>query len=698
MKPSALHHLLLALAFTLNCGLAQAVPEALAADDIGPMRSMGEQMEAWVQRGEDVPEQVLAEIAGQGPAPAGVPEAAWQRALQRTRGLVAARSGLEAEVRAAVAALQLLNSDGHNAQIQADQALVQALLQDLLGHAEMGAQQARSADVYYTQACGVRLPPADCEHRAWWRALRLMWLRAEAQGALIEAQGLTQRAHALAARADDALLQAWTLSGQAVISQALGDADAARRTMVQADRIARRSDSALALVRVRYNEARLALMQGDDRGGLRTMQEALALAKPLNSPRLDSQVLASLSDLLRRAGRAREALAAVERAYPVMKRHNELRGQPTLLHNGGLARLQLGQVAQGRSDLEDALAMWSDTGAKAAMESALREDSDALAALGDTHAALELYHREQALRADINKGNREAALAQQRERYRSEAERRELDLLGRENALRASRLQTQALLERVWLLAAALLLLAAGVAVLLLKRARDANQQLRRSEALLKVQSERDPLTGLANRRHFREVLATLGNDGGFRGALLLLDIDHFKRVNDDFGHQAGDTVLIEIAHRLGSSVRLNDLVCRWGGEEFLVYAPGLRDEGLTALARRMLHAVGDQPVRLEDGRDLTVTTSLGYACFPLPQHEVNLDWDRAVNLVDMALYTAKSMGRDRAVGLQATLAEDGDALVAMERDFEMARLSGEVQLRIDPRITAPAAASGSGT
>jgi diguanylate cyclase (GGDEF)-like protein len=319
------------------------------------------------------------------------------------------------------------------------------------------------------------------------------------------------------------------------------------------------------------------------------------------------------------------------------------------------------------------------------MRVALQEGSDALAALGDVRGALDLLHREQALRAEINADNQAAILAQMRATYRAEAERRELDLLERENALRSSHLQTQTLIERIWVAAIVLLGLAAGVVGMLALRARDATRRLRHSEALLRVQSERDPLTGLANRRHFREVLATRGS-AAFRGALLLVDVDHFKRINDEFGHPAGDAVLIEVARRLDTSVRAGDLVCRWGGEEFLIFAPDLQGEALDALALRVLRALGDEAIALDNGRFLPVSASLGYAAFPLPAHQVALGWERAVNLVDMALYTAKSMGRDRAVGIQSVSATDPLALQSLEADFEAARLAGEVDLQVSLR------------
>jgi diguanylate cyclase (GGDEF)-like protein len=684
---------LLPIGLSLGCSLASAEPAvAVKASEVAMsasqanLRASSDRLEAWLLRGEDQPEAVLSQLTLQTPAPAGIEASAWSHMLLRTRGLVAARSGRAEQVTEALSGLTALVPHQPADQIEADRELILATQAELAGQSEQAAQHARRADDRYVVLCNSSSAIELCDYASSWRAIRLLAIRAVGQGNLVESVALLERGLALAARYDDSLLQAWSLAWLATLNQRLGDEDLARRQLAQADRVARRHPDNQAQIRVRFYESTLALDRSEPDLARRAMEQALRLARPLSSPRLSAQIEANLSDLLRRAGRAHEALAAVEQALPVMQRHMDLRSQPLLLHNGGLARLQLGQVAQGRADLEAALRIWQQAGAKGAMEGALRETSEALAALGDVRGALEFYHREHDLRAEINRANRDAALAQIKTRYKGESEAREIGLLSRENALRAARIQTQSLMERIWLLVGVLLLLALGVAMLLLKRARDANLQLRRSEALLRVQSERDALTGLANRRHFREALAAQGAAGGFAGALLVLDIDHFKRVNDEFGHGAGDAVLVEVAKRLGQTVRANDLACRWGGEEFLVFAPELRGEGPEALAGRVLHAIGDEPVELPDGRRLRVTTSVGYASFPLPTHQLTMSWEQAVNLVDMALYTAKSMGRDRAVGLVALRADDDSALHDIERDFELARLAGDVELKVSAR------------
>jgi predicted signal transduction protein with EAL and GGDEF domain len=146
----------------------------------------------------------------------------------------------------------------------------------------------------------------------------------------------------------------------------------------------------------------------------------------------------------------------------------------------------------------------------------------------------------------------------------------------------------------------------------------------------------------------------------------------------------------VEVSRRIAGAVRQGDAVARWGGEEFLILAPGLQREATEALAVRLLQAVAGTSVPLSDGSALTVTTSIGHAVFPLPPHHVPLTPEQAVNLADMALYTAKSQGRNCAVGITEVAAADSAALRRLEADFERAYSEGRVILRID-RGPAPA-------
>jgi diguanylate cyclase (GGDEF)-like protein len=156
------------------------------------------------------------------------------------------------------------------------------------------------------------------------------------------------------------------------------------------------------------------------------------------------------------------------------------------------------------------------------------------------------------------------------------------------------------------------------------------------------ARARRDPLTGAYNRRWFEEAIEhELGV--GTNVGLVLLDLDHFKRVNDHYGHAAGDAVLVETVHRLAARVRAGDGVVRWGGEELAVLLVGVGDGAdLAARAEDLRRAIGDDPFVVE-GVEIVVTASAGAAT-------LEADADSLVRAADAALYDAKRAGRNRAV------------------------------------------------
>ena len=164
-----------------------------------------------------------------------------------------------------------------------------------------------------------------------------------------------------------------------------------------------------------------------------------------------------------------------------------------------------------------------------------------------------------------------------------------------------------------------------------------------------------DVLTGWHNRRYLNvrlhEELARARRDG--TGLVcLMLDLDHFKRVNDNWGHAAGDEVLREIAQRIESQVRASDVAARFGGEEFVVLMPNSDIGSALLLAERVRHAVSGSPIDLPNGESLTVTTSIGISRVqPAPEAEdLKNVGESLIARADVALYAAKAAGRDRVV------------------------------------------------
>ncbi len=194
-----------------------------------------------------------------------------------------------------------------------------------------------------------------------------------------------------------------------------------------------------------------------------------------------------------------------------------------------------------------------------------------------------------------------------------------------------------------------------------------ANRRIRDQNRRLAELSRTDPLTGLANRRAVEEQLplelAVLRREIGRSGALVapdyhgcavfLLDLDHFKAVNDRWGHETGDAVLRATAASLRSVLREVDLVVRWGGEEILVLARSLDRAGVEALASKLLVCIATTRVELPTGGELQVTATAGFVQYPLAAGDPLEpgSWAALVDAADRLLYLGKERGRARACG-----------------------------------------------
>jgi diguanylate cyclase (GGDEF)-like protein len=172
---------------------------------------------------------------------------------------------------------------------------------------------------------------------------------------------------------------------------------------------------------------------------------------------------------------------------------------------------------------------------------------------------------------------------------------------------------------------------------------------IQQSEDSLADQARRDKLTGLHNRRAYEEFAADAYarlQRMGEKIALVALDIDHFKKVNDTWGHAAGDQVLIHVARTIQDSVRSIDKVFRFGGEEFTILLPGADTTAAKGTAERIRSTVEESPIQV-DGKPLHVTVSLGIAFAGTPADGEPVQLQKRA---DMALYQAKQAGRNKVI------------------------------------------------
>lgn len=182
------------------------------------------------------------------------------------------------------------------------------------------------------------------------------------------------------------------------------------------------------------------------------------------------------------------------------------------------------------------------------------------------------------------------------------------------------------------------------------------NERLRQANLALEQASETDQLTGLHNRRFMLEHITRLlaqGTTENSRPAFLLLDLDNFKRINDRFGHAAGDSILVQISQLLQNINRTEDELLRWGGEEFLILLMRVTQAQALEIAERIRASIASHPFRLNDGRDLHLTASVGFALHPL-MPDARIDWPTTLEFADTALYSVKQSGRDGCTGIVA--------------------------------------------
>ncbi|MBZ8140068.1 GGDEF domain-containing protein [Rubrivivax gelatinosus] len=464
-------------------------------------------------------------------------------------------------------------------------------------------------------------------------------------GALDEALTAVARALEIARGAGDALREADALTTLALIQSELGRHDDALRNSDRAlelDPAIERSDdkllsrSALQIKARRYDAALL------------TLRRALELAEREGD---DESVLAiriNLAAVYHHTGRAAENLVLTAALLPEAQRLDIQYLKPYVYIARAFALADAGQVQAGSEMFERGRDWFERGGEVNLMADSLQDWAGVLARWGRweqayaaSARAAELHERTQRQAREKNASFLAAVL---------ESGRKDLDIERLRHQGETARLQLEAerLTQRTWVVVGIAVLLSTASLLFVHLRLRRANHQLRAANVALDYESTHDPLTRAYNRRYFERFFEQRRGRGQGRVLLVLLDIDHFKAINDRHGHACGDRVLLESSQRLAHCVRSADRVVRWGGEEFLVFV----DEPASAeaercLVLRLLDTVATTPFELR-GVPVDVTVSIGFGSFELAP---GFDLDLALADIDAMLYRAKRTGRHRAIG-----------------------------------------------
>ena len=500
-----------------------------------------------------------------------------------------------------------------------------------------------------------------------------------------------QSALTLARQSGRPLLMTIALDSLAYLYSQMREFDKGYDAVDEAQSIAAQLDSPGRMSVLKTTEYIVAASADNMERGTKALLTALALQRHIGADAMISNTLVNLSDSYLKQHDWHNALTYAQQALEqAQKMHNDAVAA-TAYVNVGQSYLGMGRLAEGKKNIELGMGWYERAGNKPDQQSVLVEYGDALERAGDLAGALRAYHRERTLSNELFETRRQKAMMELQEKYEADKRQRQIAMLRQENQVKSTELDNRRLQQRIWWLLALVFALASVIVGILYRKVRNANAQLEEKNQELKQQSARDPLTALYNRRHFQEFMRshqalerrgaeTTGED--MVSAMYLLDVDHFKHINDTHGHGAGDAVLREIADALREILRETDMIVRWGGEEFLAFLPAVPRGSLDEVARRLLAGI---PARAIDyqGMQLSVNVSIGFAPFPLAPGADALSWERSINIVDMALYLAKGHGRNRAYGVRGLAGIDAASMDEIEQDIEQAWRAGLVDLSV---------------
>lgn len=530
------------------------------------------------------------------------------------------------------------------------------------------------------------------------------------------------------------------LLAKAAVLDAMGDSGAALEAALQAGDIAARYGKPTDKV---YSLELLARINGARRDLKRALQytdEAYALAKQIGNVYLmvaqrlnQSYYYATLKDRPRQFDALRDALRMTHSA-PDMEMAklvclnnlaNYYNGAPGGYHqaidyalraeqlaqqlddqvtgafartNRGVAMVHLGQVEAGLALANEGVDTVRKLDLKQETGDLLEQLAIAYEAAGRPQQALSATRAQQALNLEVAQVERDRSIQELQERFAAERKVHEIEQLKLQYERDQADVAARASQLRLWAAVAVVLLLGALLLGQRVVRVRSRNASLEQANARLNEQASRDALTGVYNRRYCEQVMGLQQpSDGRSRDrryaatvGLMLIDVDHFKQVNDTHGHAAGDEVLKAVAQRLQRRLRERDTVIRWGGEEFLLLLPGTPADALAVVAQRVLADIGSEPFDIGTCEPLAVTASAGAVAWPAyaGQH-----WEDALHMADLALYLSKGGGRNRCTCLAGVAPEavsDSTRRNRVRSDLAAASHAGDVTLSTVQGTTTP--------
>ena len=496
-------------------------------------------------------------------------------------------------------------------------------------------------------------------------------------GALEEAIRSFQKAQKLYEEMGDKRGLGMLLREMATLYVNLGRLEEAVRSNLQAIALAEAIGDLDLQASFRLELSNAYATMNDPERQLAELKKAGQLAAKVQDPELALSVAVNLADVYLRKKDYRATLKCADEALKQAQCAKDAFSVALCRINRGVALNRLGNSGDGLRDIHAGLDHFRESPDKGYLVEITGILAEEYAFAGDYRKAYEAQVQFKQLNDEFLKREDQKRIAEASAAFENDKKQFQIDALQKDR-------RNQARSRLLWIAIGALGFCTALVLVVGRRRLRAANHAL--AEMSLK-----DPLTSLANRRYLstriEEDLAQihrLQRDGrsvspsgrermliNIDVVFIMIDIDHFKHVNDRYGHGAGDAVLKQFAGVLTSTMRDSDTVVRWGGEEFFVVAKHTAKADAVVVAERIRSRVADHPFDLGNGTILHKTCSIGFAAYPfLPDDPARVPWEKVVEMADQCLYAAKASGRDTWVGVHGTgeiaegrLAQAGEGL-----------------------------------
>ncbi|WP_082547863.1 diguanylate cyclase [Massilia sp. Root335] len=444
------------------------------------------------------------------------------------------------------------------------------------------------------------------------------------------------------------------------------------------------------LAHARLAEYATAARAGNPKRAESALRAAVDLLEKLDAQERLAVPLANLSELYMQGRRYGEAERAATKALRISRAVGDDYGIRLATFELGLTQIYFRNIAEGRAMADKALEALKNDDQYVRM---LLNYGHALGQVGFGEAALTIYEKAGSVSLAAWRKEKELSYEALQRARDNQKKQSELAALHHESVLKAAELKGARRQRSLWVALSATTCVAVVLIAFLYGRVAKANKALKQKNEQLFMQSTRDSLTGLFNRHYFYEQVVPrhhrqagaasdrrAGGEGRTGGVFLLMDIDRFKSINDTLGHGAGDVVLKNVAARLAATLREQDVLIRWGGEEFLAYLPGIGTEEARQVCARVLAAVGGTPIALDD-RELTATISIGFCPKALHPDAHDPDWEQLVHLADLCLYAAKTGGRNQAVGILDAGVLAPHVIAAADADLKRSAADGHLAL-----------------